>query len=300
MAEVLPPLDALRCFCEAARLLNFRAAARAVDLTPAALGQRIRQLEDLLEAKLFHRTTRTVQLTDAGKQLLPFAQQTLDAAQECLRLSGGEVGPTPVEIVLGTRHELGLSWIVPMLPKLQERNPGLTVHLYFGSGSDLVQRTRSHQIHCAVTSSVLAEPKLDSELLHLEEYVFVAAPSLVSELPLENESDAKEHVLIDISAGLPLYRYWKDSPEAFSATAFGATRRMGTIAAIRELVLRGKGVAVLPSYFVFDDLQAGDLVEVLPEVRATSDHFRLVFRADDPHRHLYEAIAEAMRVEPLR
>lgn len=300
MAETLPPLDALRCFCEAARLLNFRAAAGAVDLTPAALGQRIRQLEELFEVKLFHRTTRSVKLSAAGAQLLPFAQRALDAAHDCLRISGGEFGPAPTELVVGTRHELGLSWVVPMLPRLEEVHPGLTTHLYFGSGSDLVGRVRSHQIDCAVTSSVLADDKLDAVVLHREDYVFVSAPSVVDEAPLKSAGDAGRHTLIDVADGLPLFRYWRDADGAFSGAAFGAVRKMGTIAAIRELVLRGEGVAVLPRYFVMGDLDAGRVVELFPDISAASDHFRLIFRGDDPRRELFESVAETMRSEPLR
>src|SRR5688572_31564825 len=127
MGEQLPPIDALRCFAEAARLLNFRAAARAVGLTPAALGQRIKQLEDQLGTRLFHRTTRSVVLTRAGLDLVPYVKRALEAAHECVRAGRGELGPAPVELVLGTRHELGLSWIVPMLPRLRAAQPGLTI-----------------------------------------------------------------------------------------------------------------------------------------------------------------------------
>src|SRR6188508_2429305 len=105
-------VTALRCFVQAARLLNFRAAARAVALTPAALGQRIRQLEDQVGAPLFHRTTRKVVLTQAGLALLPFAKKTLDDAADCLRAGRGEVGPPPLDLTVGTRHELGMSWLV--------------------------------------------------------------------------------------------------------------------------------------------------------------------------------------------
>lgn len=73
MATALPSLDSLRCFAAAARLLNFRAAARTVALTPAALGQRIQKLEEELGAQLFRRTTRSVALTEAGLALLPAA-----------------------------------------------------------------------------------------------------------------------------------------------------------------------------------------------------------------------------------
>src|SRR4051812_44676600 len=103
---VLPDIDSLRCFVAAARQLNFRGASRAVALTPAALGQRIRQLEEQLEVQLFHRTTRSVVLTEAGLALLPTAERCLNSAGDCVRAARGEVGPPPMELVLGTRHEL--------------------------------------------------------------------------------------------------------------------------------------------------------------------------------------------------
>ena len=145
-----PSLESLRCFVEAARLLNFRAASRAVALTPAALGQRIAQLEAQIGRPLFHRTTRRVTLSEAGLALLGHAQQTLEAANACLRAGRGETGPPPQDLVLGTRHELGMSWIVPMLPAVHAAQPQLTLHLYFGSGSDLAIRVRNQEIHCAV------------------------------------------------------------------------------------------------------------------------------------------------------
>src|SRR6185436_18944557 len=110
-----PSIESLRCFEAAARLLNFRAAARSVALTPAALGQRIRQLEDQLGVPLFRRTTRSVSLTEAGLSLLPFADKCLAAALECVRAARGETGPPPMDITIGTRQELGMSWVVPQL-----------------------------------------------------------------------------------------------------------------------------------------------------------------------------------------
>jgi LysR family transcriptional regulator, glycine cleavage system transcriptional activator len=299
VSETLPSLEALRCFAEAARLLNFRAAARAVGLTPAALGQRIRGLEELLDARLFHRTTRTVTLTEEGLALLPYAHRTLDAAAECVRAGRGEVGPPPMELTLGTRHELGLSWVMPLLPRLRKAQPGLTLHMYFGSGPDLVHRVRTLQIDCAVTSTVLTDPKLDAVRLHEERYVFVGAPRLMKTAPLAHPRDAHRHTLIDVTPDLALYRYLRDGPGS-AELHFSRVMRMGTIAAIRHLVLRGEGVAVLPEYFVRADLETGRLERLLPHIELLADYFRLVFRGDDPRRTVYERIGQAMLLEPLK
>jgi DNA-binding transcriptional LysR family regulator len=297
---MLPDLESLRCFVAAADTLNFRAAARVVGLTPAALGQRIRQLEGALEVRLFHRTTRKVELTEAGMALLPKAQQTLDAARECVRAARGELGPPPMELTVGTRHELGLSWVQPMLPDLESRFPWVTFHLYFGSGADLALRLLGHEIDCAISSRRITEPGLDSVNLHREDYVFVASPHLLAEQPLDRLADTGAHTLLDIHADLPLYRYFRETPAVGDVVRFAGFRRMGTIAAIRAGVMRGAGVAVLPEYLVRGDLAAGDLVPVLADIALQPDWFRLVFRTDDPRVSTFRAMGEAMRAHPLR
>jgi LysR family transcriptional regulator, glycine cleavage system transcriptional activator len=298
----LPAIDSLTCFAEAARLLNFRAAARAVALTPAALGQRIRQLEQQVGRQLFQRTTRRVTLTEAGLALLAPARAALDAAAACGPAARGELGAAPLDLVLGTRHELGMSWIVPMLPRLAREQPRITFHLYFGSSADLLARVRTAEIDAAVGSMRITDSHLDYTRLHREAYAFVAARRLVRDRPLRGPEDAAAHTLIDSQASLSLFGYFRDAPAAsprWTGVRFGRVLRIGTIAAIRHLVLRAEGVAVLPVYLIAGDLAAGRLVRVQPRVRLLDDHFRLVFRGDDPRRAVYEAVAAVMRDVPL-
>jgi LysR family transcriptional regulator, glycine cleavage system transcriptional activator len=81
---------------------------------------------------------------------------------------------------------------------------------------------------------------------------------------------------------------------------FGRAVRLGTIEAIRQQVLRGRGVGVLPAYFVRRDLAAKRLATILPKVRALSDFFRLVVRADDPRRSFLAGLANLMKSHPLQ
>lgn len=296
--ELPPSLESLRCFVAAARLLRFRDAAREVALTPAAFGARIRQLEDQVGTPLFRRTTRVVTLTEAGLALLPDAQATLEAAARGVRAARGETGPRVMELTLGTRHELGLSWVLPQLKPLGASLPWLELHLYFGSGPDLLLRVRTAEIDCAITSSRFSDPRLDSVPVHREDYVFVASRSLLRRAPLSRPEHARRHNLLDASPDLPLFSYLRDS--GVGPMQFARIVRLGSIGAIHARVREDAGVAVLPLYLVAKDLASGRLRRLLPKATLAPDTFRLVFRASDPRRSVFERLAAELQKTPLR
>jgi DNA-binding transcriptional LysR family regulator len=296
--DALPSIDNLRCFEAAARTGNFRAAAKLVALTPAAFGQRVKQLEDQLGAPLFSRTTRSVRLTAQGQALLPQARKILVEAGECVRIVRGEFG-TPLSLTIGTRFELGLSWLLPLLPALEAALPRLRANLYFGSGPDLLARLRAGELDCAVTSARLPDPSFEGEVLHEERYAFVGAAELLEQRPFRRRRDAARHTLLDVDAELPLYRYLRDAPSLRGPMRFAAQRYLGLGEAIRQRAVLGEGVAVLPEYMVESDLRAGSLVQLLRTTELLRDHFRLVFRSADLRRERFFELAEALRQFPI-
>jgi len=205
-----------------------------------------------------------------------------------------------MDVTIGTRHELGVSWILPQLDALTKAQPWLRLHLYFGSGAELLLRVRSMEIECAVTSSRLTDPKLDSLRLHREDYVFVGASALLDKKPLDRTKHAEEHTLLDTDVTLSLFRYFRDAPGGGDHLRFGNVMRLGTIEAIRLRVLAQAGIAVLPEYLVRKDIASGRLAKILPSVSLISDWFRLIFRTDDPRRSIYEQLAAQMSDVPLR
>src|SRR5215210_7985149 len=78
MLKTLPPLSSLRAFEAVARRLSFSRAAEDLHLTPGAVSQQIRLLEDLLGTSLFARTRRSVALTETGIRMLPDIQLGLE------------------------------------------------------------------------------------------------------------------------------------------------------------------------------------------------------------------------------
>src|SRR5690606_32829803 len=290
-------LTSLNCFLTAAKLASFRGAARACHLSPSAFGERIRRLEETLEVSLFVRTTRSVKLTPAGEHLLPRAQQALDAAEACFATA--DVSPS-YSLTLGTRYELGMSWLAPELEHLERLRAGRTLHLTFGDSEELLRAAKRGEIDAVVTSSRLAVTGLRYAPLHEESYKLVAAPALLNQNAFRHPRDAASHRLIDASEDLPLFRYLLDVGSAKSFWAFGDARYLGTIAAIRQRVLDGGGVAVLPEYFVRSDIKRRKLRVVLPSHKIQSDWFRLVWRTQHPRETELEEMAEELRKRPLR
>jgi DNA-binding transcriptional LysR family regulator len=295
---MLPDLESLRCFEKAAVTLNFRHAAAAVGLSPAAFGERIRRLEEQVGKKLFVRTTRQVALTPAGDRLLVRARRALEEARRCLDATDGE-SRRPFELTIGTRFELGLSWLVPTLAPLSAERPERALHLYFGDSEDLLPRVRSGGVDCAVSSARITMWYLRYELLHREDYVFVASPGVVAKRGIARPEDARHHRLLDLHPDLPLFRYFLDARPAGEPWDFEAIEYLGTIGAVRYRLLEGAGAAVLPRYFVEQELANGLLRELAPKTTLQHDHFRLIWRAGHPYEEEIRQLAKDLRGFPL-
>ena len=295
MTGQLPSPESLRCFVAAAEHLNFRRAAAEVALTPAALSQRIKQLEELLSCKLFDRSPRHVALTPAGHSLLERARPALDALLACSAAPAR--APERVTFSLGTRFELGLSWIVPAVDVLRRERPDWRISLVFGSGEEILDRLEQLRVDAIVTSAPVANEEWEAEVLHPEHYVLVGALALLQRVPLHEPADASAHTVLDIDGGLPLARYVLS---ACDRLRFGDVWRCGTGAAVHALVLAGHGVAVLPHHMVDGDLASGRLVALLPDVQPLSDTFRLIFRRASPVAGVLHELAIWLRAHPLR
>ena len=113
-------------------------------------------------------------------------------------------------------------------------------------------------------------------------------------------ADASQHVLLDLHADLPLFRYFLDARSAREIWQFRAVQHLGAIAAVRSRVLEGAGIAVLPLYFVRQDLQKKHLVRLMSKTKLPSDWFRLVWRTGHAREAELRQIASELCDLPLR
>ena len=248
--------------------------------------------------RLFARTTRSVALTPDGDRALVHAKHALEAARRCVEISRAE--PVPYDLTIGTRYELGMSWIVPALDELAASVPERRIHLYFGDTDGLLRGLAESACDALVTSARLSNAALDSVSLHEETYALVASPTLLAKTPLKTSADAVNHTLLDAHKDLPLFRYFLDGRPAKEAWRWKNLSRLGSIGAIAARARAGAGVAVLPRYFIQHDLKKKTLVEPLPKAKINSDYFRLVWRHDHPRDVDLQRLGEDLRAMPLR
>ena len=186
-----PPLQLLPAFEAASRLLSFSQAAQELHVSPAAISQQIRQLEQWLETPLFNRLVRQVTLTPAGEQFAQVASDTLRRYREGhaklvrslehprLRLSTAPI----------VAHEL----LIPALGEFRLAHPHIDLQLDIRL--ELVNLEQG-EVDAAIRFGLGDWPGLTSRPLRDCAVTLAAAPALLARHPVRTLDDLAEHTLI--------------------------------------------------------------------------------------------------------
>ncbi|MBS1158711.1 MAG: transcriptional regulator, LysR family [Proteobacteria bacterium] len=273
MTYRLPPLSAMRAFEAASRHLSFKKAAEELHVTPAAISQQIKALEDYLGVQLFCRLTRALEITPQGAAMLPKVRQGFEcfaAAVDCTRQPGEGV------LTVTAPPSFAARWLVPRLPRFAALHP--EVKLRLSSSGDAVDRrgeTRFLADEAAdlrVASSTLAirygtgkYPGFHVEQILAPDCVPVCSPHLpTAERPLRTPADLCRHVLIhdetiDDQEHQPNWREWLSHAGVSGVDAEGGPRFSNAVLAV-EAALDGQGVALALKPLVEADVAAGRLL----------------------------------------
>ena len=282
-----PYLNALRAFEASARHKSFSAAAAELHVTPAAVGQLVRSLEDWLGSPLFHRGTRPgVRLvpTEAAERALPDIRAGFDSLTLGLeRLKEGLGGGV---LTVAVSPSFAAKWLLPRIERFRSEWPTdlrLDTDL---KGVDFV----AHRIDIGVRYGAGTWPGLVADKLMDEEVYPVCSPNLLAaDGPMAKPSDLKRVPLIhDVSmgrhTGFPTWDTWlREAGERDVRTPHGL--RINNSAAVLQAAIEGHGVALARSVMAQDDLAAGRLVRLFREISCPSPlAYYIVYRADHAGR----------------
>ena len=272
MPRSLPPLNALRAFEAVARHLSFARAAAELHVTPAALSHQIRAREQEVGLSLYHRRTRAIELTDAGKLLYP----GLHAAFEGMRNAVAQLDRARADRILVISATPGLvaKWLMPRLWRFLRAYPDIDARV---SATFKVVDFSAEGVDVAIRLSKRIPPDLHVEKLFEDAMLPVCAPGLV-EQGLREPVDLSRFPLIhyDFATSMPAPPVWADWLPLAGLSGIDLSRGLRVNAAdhLLDAAVSGAGVALAHKLIASDDVHSGRLVAPFgPELPLASANY---------------------------
>lgn len=269
-------LFSLKVFRSVVQNGSFTRAAEQLDISTAMASKHVSHLENLIKAKLLHRNSRNLHLTEAGEEYYRqciYALDTLDtAAQKAAGGADKPQGMLRVTMPLWFANTLFSRWIV----EYRERFPEVTLDLVLdnrhvdlvGEGFDLALRV-----------SKTPAPSLIVKPLAKIEFILVASPAYLEKHGTpKTPEEAAQHQAI-----LPSYTdqrhietVHRQTGEKFMLSLSPVMITDHTLM-VRELIKEGGGIGYQPIWAVRQDLENGSLVQLLPDYSIFSDQLNAAY-----------------------
>lgn len=254
-------LAAMRVYVRVAEARSFSAVARELGTTQPAVSRQVAALEEHLGARLIQRTTRSLTLTEDGRDLLGHARRVLDAVEEA-ESSVGRRHALPGGLVrLATSATFGRLYVAPRISRLLERYPELSVDL---SMSDAVVDLVADGVDVAIRSSAVMDSSLVARKIGSSRRVTVVSEAgLAAYGEPEHPSDLARMPCIIFTGSATPTDWHFHGPDGEVSVSVSGRFRTNSSEALREAVLGGLGFAVLPTWFFTEEVTSGRLRPVL-------------------------------------
>ena len=256
----LPPLNALRAFEAAARLESFARAADELAVTPGAVSQQIRALEDHVGAALFERKGRGLALTEAGRAAAGVTTEAFETLERAVSLMRKPLQRRALTVSVAP--SFAGKWLAPRLFRFQEAHPGTEV--WIAATSDRVDLAAG-AADLAIRYGPGGDMTLNEELLLSEEVLPVSSAHLLRDgPPLRTPRDLDRHTLLhDASPESEVdgadWSSWLKARNIRGVDISGGVR-FNQSALVIDAAVAGRGVALAKRALVQTDLASGRLV----------------------------------------
>ncbi|MDD0974123.1 LysR family transcriptional regulator [Pseudomonas fontis] len=258
-------LDDLHVLVRAADTGSLSAAARTLDISPAAASLALKRLESRLGARLFARSTRQQRLTVEGERYLEAARVALAALEEGERAIRGGQGGLAGVLQLAAPSDFGRSVLLGWLDELREMHPHLQLHLLLNDRANDLFREQvdvALRFGVPVDSSLVALPVLEAH-----HRVLCASPAYLARrgVPASPEALAEHQAIIYQRHGRPydLWRFTRGTRVCEVKVKGDYRCDDGEVA--RRWALAGHGIVYKAWLDVVSDVRAGRLCQVLED-----------------------------------
>ncbi|WP_171070428.1 LysR substrate-binding domain-containing protein [Methylobacterium terricola] len=253
----LPPLNLFRAFDAAVRQGSFRLAADEMCVTPSAVSQQIRQLEDLLDTRLFRRLTRRIELTREGEALASTVKDALAILSAgCERLRDPSV---PAIVCLNITPTLGMRWMVARMTRFMQDHPGIRISLT--ASLDALDFERQ-DVDLGIRWGTGAFPGARAELLARDVLFPVCNPDFIDHTTIRHPADLRHHVLLQAVHNGVTWATWLDRVRATGDVPLSGTVCFNDANMMLEAVVCGQGIGLSNSFLAEADLRSGRLVRL--------------------------------------
>ncbi len=271
MADHLP-LNALKAFEAAARHLSFSKAADELHVTPAAISQQIKTLEDLLGIQLFHRLHRSLALTRAGQAGLPKLSEGFLRLNEGIRSMREQ--EDSCHLTVWAAPSFAAKWLVPRLHRFADRYPDIDLRI--SASIDLIDNAETrpslsaetfqqHNVDIAIRFGSGNYPGCRVDKLLGVNAVPLCSPRLLEngqKHPLRRPDDLRYHTLLHddtVYEGRPDWANWL---KAAGVEGIDASHGLhfNHVSLALEAAADGQGVVLSMQPLAAADLAAGRLV----------------------------------------
>lgn len=260
---------AMKVFVSVAELGSLAAAANKLDMSRAMATRHLAFLEKVLGARLLHRTSRSLGLTQAGNDTLPYCRQILALADDIESTTAGSTTEPAGPVRVACSVSFGQSYLAGALLRYAALHPKVAVEMIL---SDRAFRLVEERIDLAIQLGQPQEPGLVARLLTDCQSVVCAAPGYLARrgTPVTPQQLSRHNCMVHTRHG-SVWRFSKPTDRSGRAEAeeisvsgdFSANDTM----VLLEAALAGRGIVHLPAFSATPQLRSGALVQLMGEYR---------------------------------
>lgn len=256
----------MQVFAKVVETGSFSAAAALLNMSPSAVSKLVSRTEGRLGVQLFTRSTRSMTLTAEGREFYASCARILQEIEDAeLSVSQG-FGQIRGTLRVNTSLPFGQHYLVPILAEFRALYPDVAIDISLTDSKVELQRD---EVDVAIRMGPLHDASFRARKLGSSRKAVVAAPSYLARNPAPQlPADLARHDCINFDFRRSLDEWPFTVEGKLVHLAVDGAMQTNNGETMRQLTLQGLGVSRLGMFHVFDDIQRGDLVELLPAYNA--------------------------------